>query len=247
VTYLPSPAPSDGPGAAAAGAVQRPPRPWSVSLAVALVAVTVLALLVSAAVGVEEWIRMSDLVDQAARSTGATPEVVRDEQGIAFAIYVVALAVHALMAIAFVGLTLPVWRGSNGARIALCVTSGLWSLCCGGLVALTAVVPQQPESTAFGQELDRLEETSSPAWTEVAGTLSALVVALVPLAVLALLLIPPSNRFLRRPTPPAWSTGYHFPGYGQYYGYGYYYGYPGQPGSPPDPPSTPGSPPAPPP
>lgn len=208
----------------------------------ALVAATVLALLVSAATGIEELLRTPDLVDQAARSTGATPREVSEEQAIVPALFGVALGVHAVLVGAFVGLAIPVWRGSAGARIALCVTSGLSALCCGGLLALSAVLPDQPERTAFAEELSRLDEVTSPTWTYPASVISALVVAAFPIAVLALLLISPSNRFFREPPPAGAWPGYHHPEYGHYYGYYYpYSGQPAPPASPPAPPAPPAS------
>lgn len=114
----------------------------------------------------------------------------------------------------------------NGARIALCIVAGISMLCCGGVLALGALVPDSADQNAFVNELDRLQELTAPAWTNVTGIISSVLMAVAPPVALILLVIPPSNRFFRKPAP----TG-PFGGYGQPYP-GYYYVYPDSPSRP---------------
>jgi hypothetical protein len=194
------------------------------------------ALLVSLATAIEEWQRRPDLIDQAARSTGATSTEVNDEQTFTSVFYGIILVLHIVAVSVFVGLAIPVSRGRNGARIALTVVAGLSSLCCGGLVALVAFAPEPAQQSAFEAELSGLEQTTSPAWSDIAAVISGVFVGVVPLVVLILLFVPPSNTFFRKPAPTDSFGGYGYPQYG-------YYWYPGSAAPPPPGPQPPGPPP----
>jgi hypothetical protein len=207
------------------------PRPATVKVAVVLQLLAAAALLALAALAIVSAVRFNQVISEAARVVEADPEdvgSVRDEN----VIYAVLLSAPAtVVAAVLAALAWPVWRGGNAVRIISAVGAGLNLLgCllspCGPGFALIAVVDPAflvdgSFGTSFGEELRRHRP---PLWLAIGMPVLAALVFAASVAVLTLLLVPPSNRFFRRGGPgPRYVPVYYA---GPVYPYPYPYPYP---------------------
>jgi hypothetical protein len=224
------------------------PRPATVTVAAWLQGAAVLLGFLLIIVAWSAHMHWLDLIDQASQSVGADPAAVAAERGSDLTGTVVATVLLGLAVLWFGGTLVPMWRGSNVARIVSLVGSGLVGLAgfvlifCGfGLGFLFAGLflsgPMEPmpdgsdpfEDVGSGDPFsDRLYELSgnSTYWTDVVGPIIVLLLGMLLIAVFVLLLVRPSNRwYSRRQVQP----------YGPYAGHGSYL-YPMYPYQYPNPP-----------
>ncbi|MFG2167855.1 hypothetical protein [Micromonospora chersina] len=174
-------------------------RPWTVNFALILLGIVVVALLAGAAHSLEATIRVMRLLPQAAESTGAPQSELTAERTTTAAIGFALTAVQAVIAAVLAALTVWVGRGHQAARIMLAAVAVLLSMCCAGGSTIPSRSTGDSSELAFTTEVGRLTVATQPRW-ESALELPARAVAIVlPLVTLALLLMPASNRFFRRP------------------------------------------------
>jgi hypothetical protein len=201
-------------------AASRGSRPATALVAVSLQGAVVLLSLLMIIVVWFAHAHWLDLIDQASRSvSGADPAAVAAERESDLTGTVVATVLLGLAVLWFGGTLVPMWRGSNAARIVSLVGSGLITL--GGFVlifcgfalgflfaGLFLSVPMEPMadgSDPFGAEdlgsgdpfSDRLYELSGNSlhWTDAVGPSVMVLLVMLLIAVFVLLLVRPSNRW----------------------------------------------------
>jgi hypothetical protein len=221
-------------------AASRGPRPATATVAVWLQGAAVLLSLLMIMVVWSAHVRWVDLINQVSRSVpGVDPAAVAAERESDLAVTIVATVLLGLAVLWFAGTLVPMWRGSNGARIVSLVGSGLvglggFVLTCAGFglgllfAGLFMSVPMEPmpdgsdplaaEDFGSGDPFsDRLFELSASRahWTDVVGPILLLLLVLLLIAVFVLLLVRPSNRWYSPRRLPAYGP-YAAPAYGSY-------------------------------
>jgi hypothetical protein len=168
-------------------------RPWTVIAAVLLLGLTVLTLVAGAAYTVDTIIWAHRLLPLAGTNVGARAGEVADEQQLNMVIGIVAVAATLLPALVLAGLAWAVWRGHDIARRLLVPAVAVLTVLCG---ILAGSAPEDQVQEPLQAEVDRLVVAEQP-WAVPEVAPRAIVIMLPPLAV-ALLLLPPSNRFFRQ-------------------------------------------------
>ncbi|MGK5739255.1 hypothetical protein [Micromonospora sp. URMC 103] len=176
----------------------RPTQPWTVTVALVLLGIVVVTLLAAAAHSIEATIRVQRLLPQVAKATGATQSQMAQERIINAAIGLALTAVQGLVAAVLAALAVWVQRGHQTARIMLVAVAGLLSTCCSWGAGIAGRSTSESSESLFVEELARLTVATQPSWVSALELPSRAVGIVLPLVALALLLMPPSNRFFRQ-------------------------------------------------
>ncbi|WP_173059805.1 hypothetical protein [Phytohabitans houttuyneae] len=205
----------------------RPRRPASVTVAFWLQVAAVLALLVMVGLTVAYAVYFDGQISRVAEMVpDADPDEVSAERTGNVVTSVVTGALILVVAVCLAATAVPMFRGSNVARIMVFVAAGAHILLCaapciGGAAVAPIFLASAPEEPYLGEEpweesrfLETLYSESLPFEDGyflgmAAGTGLELMLVI---AVVVLLVVPPANRyFVPRPPAPAWAGGYVLP------------------------------------
>jgi hypothetical protein len=125
----------------------------------------------------------------------------------------VGAAIAVLVAVAYLVLAMFVGKGKQWARITTWVVVGLFGICCGlaGVAALGAGNSFGNMGAPSGIDQEKItEETAAllPDWIAPTTTVLSIITLVISIAIVVLLLLPPSNPYFRKQeptwTPPAY-------------------------------------------
>lgn len=184
-----------------------PARPGTVSLASLLLHLLALLQFVSAGLAIATISYYDvDKITKIYEEEGASAEIAETSSQFAAVGLYVAAAFAVLFGVLYLILGIFVGKGKQWARITTWVVAGI-SLCCGifglaGTAASSALTGMSGEAAGYDVEaVTRRIAELVPSWLESAQLVLGIVAILANIAVIVLLLLPPSHPFFRKAEP----------------------------------------------
>jgi hypothetical protein len=191
-----------------------PRRPGTVSAASGLLYLLTLLSLVIAALSVYSVSQIpADTFTQIYEDAGMSPSDAASAASVAKSFVYIAAAPWIVFAILYLILAIFVGKGKQWARITTWVVAGLTSLCCFGSSLVGSASTSMFSGMGGQSNVDQAElakkiQDAQPDWLPGVNTALYALGLLAGLAVIILLLLPPSHPFFRKPepqwTPPAY-------------------------------------------
>lgn len=186
------------------------PRPSSVTVSSLLLHLIALVLVVYAAVQVYVAALIpADFFQDLYADQGMDQTTAETAAGIAKVVTYAVSGSFAVFALFFVVLGIFVGKGKQWARVTTWVFAGI-GLCCTGFSLLSSSASLAADANVDQEEMARRMAEAVPAWTTPVGLVLLVAGLLGLIAVIVLLMLPPSNAYFRKPapewTPPAYPT-----------------------------------------
>jgi hypothetical protein len=191
-----------------------PARPGTVSFATLLLYLMALLSLISAGLAIyQATLTTEDKLVTIFKDGGYPADQAEAAAAITPVFTYVGAAIAVLVAVAYLVLAMFVGKGKQWARITTWVVVGLFGICCGlaGVAALGAGNSFGNMGAPSGIDQEKItEETAAllPDWIAPTTTVLSIITLVISIAIVVLLLLPPSNPYFRKQeptwTPPAY-------------------------------------------